>query len=159
MVDRREVSSVLRLPSPLERLSELAYNLWWTWQPDAASLFRRLDPSLWAHVEENPIAFLRLLSPRTLEAAAGEPAYVRDVVAVLRELDEYLAAATWWQREHTHSALRVAYFCAEFAVAAALPIYSGGLGVLAGDHLKSASDLGVPLVGVGLAYAEGYCRW
>jgi glycogen phosphorylase len=138
-------------------LHEIASNLWFTWLPDARCLFEDLDRVRFAALGHNPIAFLGELDDDAL-ASAATPAYVE---RVQRVLDAYRAEAerlTWWQRRAEDPSFGVAYFSMEFGLDESLPIYSGGLGVLAGDHLKSASDLGVPLVGVGLFYRHGYFR-
>ena len=147
------------VPAELAPLSALARDFWWVWQPEAAELFRRLDRRLWEAVGHNPVALLnRVAQPRLAEAAADA-----DYLSALRRVDaahrQYTAAAGWYAAAHGDGPpLHVAYFSAEFGLHESLPIYSGGLGVLAGDHLKSASDLGVPLVGVGLLYRNGYFR-
>ena len=144
----------------VDKLRELARNLWWTWQPNVISLFRELDPALWRATDHNPIEFLRKLPPEKLESMAQEVALHSRIDYAFRRLSEYLKNTDSWGNLHAAS-LRphpVAYFSAEFGLHESLPIYSGGLGVLAGDHLKSVSDLGVPLVGLGLLYAEGYFR-
>jgi starch phosphorylase len=138
-------------------LRELAGNLWFTWLPGARRLFEDLDRERFAAVDHNPTALLADLDDHTLEAAAT-PEYVERVERVLAELEAERGRRTWWQRRDEDDAFGVAYFSCEFGLDESLPIYSGGLGVLAGDHLKSASDLGVPLVAVGLFYREGYFR-
>ena len=145
------------IPPRLERLPSLAYNLFWTWSPPAQKLFAGLDPELWEATEHNPV---RLLQETTnLSNAAEDPDFVRDYDRALQAFDNYLRNDdTWASRVHPELAGPVAYFSAEFGLHESLPIYSGGLGVLAGDHVKSASDLGLPLVGVGLLYAQGYFR-
>jgi len=143
----------------VDKLRELARNLWWTWQPNVIALFRELDPTLWRETDHNPIEFLQKLKPADLERSSDVALHSR-VDYASRRLSEYLKDKGTWASVHA-SSLRtrpVAYFSAEFGLHESLPIYSGGLGVLAGDHLKSASDLGVPLVGIGLLYAEGYFR-
>src|SRR5262249_8519605 len=135
-------------------------NLWWTWQPNMMGLFRELDPALWRRVDHNPVEFLKLLPVDQLERRAAELALDSRIDYAFRRLSEYLRNTDSWGSVHA-SVLRprpVCYFSAEFGLHESLPIYSGGLGVLAGDHLKSASDLGIPLVGVGLLYAQGYFR-
>ena len=124
------------------------------------SLFRELDPALWRRVDHNPVEFLKLLPVEQLERRAAEMALDSRIDYAFRRLSEYLRDTDSWGSVHA-SVLRprpVCYFSAEFGLHESLPIYSGGLGVLAGDHLKSASDLGIPLVGVGLLYAQGYFR-
>jgi glycogen phosphorylase len=142
------------------RLRELARNLWWTWQPNVVALFRELDPALWRRVDHNPVEFLTRLPAEQLERRASEMALDSRIDYAFRRLAEYLKDRQSWGsvRASILGARPVAYFSAEFGLHESLPIYSGGLGVLAGDHLKSASDLGIPLVGVGLLYAEGYFR-
>jgi glycogen phosphorylase len=144
----------------LQQLSELSRNLWWAWNPQIIKLFRDLDPEAFRASNHNPIATLASFSPERL-AALGEDATLRARVdAAHRELRDYLGATKTWASTHA-GPLRVrpvAYFSAEFGIHESLPIYSGGLGVLAGDHLKSASDLGLPLVAVGLFYRESYFR-
>ncbi len=144
----------------IEKLRELARNLWWTWQPNVLGLFRELDPTLWREVDHNPVEFLKRLSPEQLVKRSSEMALDSRIDYAFRRLAEYLKNNDSWGAVHAAS-LRsrpVAYFSAEFGLHESLPIYSGGLGVLSGDHLKSASDLGIPMIGVGLAYAQGYFR-
>ncbi len=143
------------LPEPIERLHELAHNLYWTWAPDARRLFRHLDRDLWEASNHNPITLIRDVKQDRLEAAAREPEYLAAYADVLARFDRYLAQATWFGDEIGEDHL-YAYFCAEYGWHEAVALYSGGLGVLAGDHTKAASDLGVPLVAVGLFYPEGY---
>ena len=140
------------------KLRELARNLWWTWQPDTIALFRDLDPALWRRVNHNPVAFLAQLSPETLVQRAVDLALEARISFGFHRLHEYLHSEQTWGDSFAGSlkASPVAYFSAEFGLHESLPIYSGGLGVLAGDHLKGASDLGLPIVGVGLFYAQGY---
>jgi starch phosphorylase len=142
------------------RLRELARNLWWTWQPNVIALFRELDPALWRRLDHNPVEFLNRLPAEQLERRAAEMALDSRIDYAFRRLAEYLKDRQSWGLVHASilGARPVAYFSAEFGLHESLPIYSGGLGVLAGDHLKSASDLGIPLIGVGLLYAEGYFR-
>jgi starch phosphorylase len=145
-------------PERIQRLGDLAYNLWWTWSPDAARAFGRLDYDLWEYLGHNPIRYLRALEPTRLEQAAADPDYLAIYDRVFAAFDAYAERNQLWA-EHAHPELTnrpIAYFSMEYGLHETLPIYSGGLGVLAGDHLKEASDLGLPLVGVGLMYAEGY---
>ncbi|ABG03277.1 Alpha-glucan phosphorylase [Rubrobacter xylanophilus DSM 9941] len=145
------VSEEARIPKPLRRLPELAYNLLWSWRPEISDLFRRLDGELWEEGGHNPLLLLR--RTRNLERAAGDPGFLGAYERALEVLERHLAAPRPGQMPGL-----VAYLSAEFGLHESLPIYSGGLGVLAGDHLKSASDLGVPMVGVGILYSEGYFR-
>lgn len=139
------------------RLQDLAYNLRWAWHPDTRTLFRQLDPELWERVDHNPVALLRRLQP---DAVNGRAELADRITSLHQDLVRYRDSGDTWFRNDGADGRQplVAYFSAEFGIAACLRIYSGGLGVLAGDHLKSASDLGVPLVGVGLLYREGYFR-
>lgn len=153
----RTYTVVPALPERLTRLRDLVYNLWWSWNADAIELFRRLEPDLWNEVAHNPVRFLAHLPQRRLDQAASDKAYLAHMSRVLDSFDTYMTRESWFAREHpTIVNSRIAYFSMEFGVHESLPIYSGGLGVLAGDHLKSASDLGIPLTGVGLMYRQGY---
>ncbi len=146
------------LPRRINRLGELAYNLWWTWQPNAQRLFSRIDNDLWERLSHNPILLLRQVERATLNEVAQDNQYLALYDSVFTEFDNYLEKTdTWSDRTYPELASNpIAYFSMEFGLHETLPIYSGGLGVLAGDHLKEASDMGLPLVGVGLMYAEGY---
>ncbi|MBA2518879.1 MAG: alpha-glucan family phosphorylase, partial [Chloroflexia bacterium] len=150
------------LPPRITRLAELAENLWWSWSPDATSLFEDLDPRLWVALEQNAVAMLQRVRDDRLLAVANNAAYLCRYDDVLTKFDRMLTAPpdqTWVGRHEPELAHRaVAYFSAEFGIHPALPIYSGGLGVLAGDHTKTASDLGLPLIGVSLLYRQGYLR-
>jgi hypothetical protein len=152
----------LDLPESLYRLDELGTNLWWSWHPRAAWLFRSLDPVLWETLDQNPVMFLRYLNPERLRRAAADPAYVTAYDAVMDRFDALTQdnATTAWVGRHEPALVGrpVAYFSAEFGLHPSLPIYSGGLGVLAGDHIKTASDLGLPLFAVSLLYRQGYLR-
>ena len=143
-----------------QRLSALAQNLWWSWDPDTTSLFREIDPALWRALDNNPVAFLQQIGIDTLEERASQLALHSRINYAYRRFQEYLNAAHTWGARHAGVlwSRPVAYFSAEFGIHESLPIYSGGLGILAGDHIKSASDLGIPLVGVGLYYDQGYFR-
>lgn len=147
------------VPQRLKRLPELAYNLWWSWHAEAQRLFSDVDPQLWEDVYHNPVKFLDEVRQFTLERAAADHNYTQLYDSVLAELDKYMAAEHTWYGE-TYSELEgpVAYFSFEFGLHESLPIYSGGLGVLAGDHVKGASDLGVPMVFVGFLYPQGYFK-
>src|SRR5579863_2236273 len=143
-----------------ERLWSLARNLWWSWDNDTNSLFRDLDPVLWRELNHNPLSLLGELPLAKLERRAGELMLHGRINYAYRRQQEYLQADRTWGATHA-GVLRprpVAYFSAEFGIHESLPIYSGGLGVLAGDHIKSASDLDIPLVGIGLFYGQGYFR-
>lgn len=148
------------LPVALERLRDLAFNLRWAWNHDTIELFRRLDSDLWESSGHNPVLMLGAIDQTQLEAAAADEGFLAHLDRVAHEFDAYLAGeSTWFQRTHGASdGPLVAYFSAEFGLTECLSIFAGGLGILAGDHLKSASDLGIPLVGVGLLYQQGYFR-
>lgn len=156
-----EARAVDRFIAPVqERLWSLARNLWWSWDQDSMSLFRDLDPVRWSRLNHNPIALLGEISLADIERRAGELALHSRINYAYRRLHEYLDAdRTWGARQAGVLRPRpVAYFSAEFGLHESIPMYSGGLGVLSGDHIKSASDLGIPLVGVGLFYSQGYFR-
>lgn len=145
------------LPEKIQALRDIAYNLRWTWDHEAVRLFQQLDKSLWDETRHNPVRLLGEISQEKLDAAAADDAFVERVNRVHAELQAYLADKGWFGRTYPDAGrLCVAYFCMEYGLSECLPIYSGGLGVLAGDHLKSASDLGLPLVAVGLLYQQGY---
>jgi starch phosphorylase len=146
-----------RLPEALAPLETLAMNLRWAWDDRTRDLFRWVDPDTWDATRHDPVGLLGTVSPERLEALAGDPAFLRFQGAVHDELTRYLEAPRWFQTRESPLGT-AAYFSPEFGIAESLPQYSGGLGILAGDHLKSASDLGVPLVGVGLFYRHGYFR-
>ncbi len=148
------------MPSRISRLYELAYNLWWSWHPEARALYRKLDPNLWEQVGHNPVRFLSEVEPERLEEAANQADYLQHYDSVLNNFDAYMhprANETWFARTYPELTNRtIAYFSAEFGLHESLPIYSGGLGILSGDHCKEASDLGLPFVGVGFLYPQGY---
>jgi len=146
------------LPPRLEGLRRLAYNLWWCWHMEAINLFRRLDEQLWEKTGHNPVLMLGTIDQSRLERAARDEAFLAHMERVLGEFDRYMEGRTSWcdkTRALPPGAI-VAYFSAEFGLTDCIPNYSGGLGILAGDHLKSASDLGLPVIGVGLLYQQGY---
>ena len=153
-------ASTHAIPSGLSRLMELAFNLWWSWTPEARRLFEHIDPTLWILTQHNPVKLLANVKPGRLARLAEDPSYVRQYSAVLKIFDEYRENAhSWFKAQHSDlKAPTIAYFSAEFGLHTSIPIYSGGLGILAGDHCKEASDLGVPLVGVGFMYPQGYFR-
>ncbi len=146
------------LPERINRLADLAYNLWWTWQPDAQDLFQKIDPLQWQASAHNPVVFLRDLPPMTLQAASIDLNFTEHYDRVVAAFDSYMRSPeTWFGQAHPQRTKSpVAYFSSEFGLHETLPIYAGGLGILAGDHLKEASDLGVPLVAVGFLYTHGY---
>ena len=142
------------------KLWALANNLWWSWHPECDQLFRDIDPIRWRQLDHNPVALLREMTPERLAERASELVLHSRINYAYRRLQEYLAQSQTWASTNAGvlGAKPVAYFSAEFGIHESIPIYSGGLGVLAGDHIKSASGLGVPLIGVGLYYAQGYFR-
>ncbi|MBH8566053.1 alpha-glucan family phosphorylase [Nostoc sp. CENA67] len=150
-----------KLPFPLKRLADLAYNYWWCWTSDRIALFQTIDPQEWERCGHNPVAILESSSYERLTQLAEDPFYLKQISALTREFDTYMAQKDTWVSRVAPQVSQdrpIAYFCAEFGIHESLPVYSGGLGILAGDHLKSSSDLGVPLVGVGLLYRQGYFR-
>jgi starch phosphorylase len=150
-----------KLPFPLKRLADMAYNYWWSWSSDRHSLFQTIDPEAWERCGHNAVAILQSASYERLTQLAEDPAYIKQVSTLAGDFDAYMTQKdTWVSRvaPQVSKANPIAYFCAEFGIHESLPVYSGGLGMLAGDHLKSASDLGVPMVGVGLLYRQGYFR-
>ncbi|HEV2107729.1 MAG TPA: alpha-glucan family phosphorylase [Thermomicrobiales bacterium] len=157
---RTTVPSV-NVPARLTRLADLAYNLWWRWHEPARALFHGMNPILWEACEHNPVSFLGRLGDDRLAELAADAEFLAQYDAVVVAFDAMLAgSAQTWVSQHAPELAekRLAYFSAEFGLHRALPIYSGGLGVLAGDHLKEASDLGLPTVGVSLLYRQGYLR-
>ncbi len=147
------------LPANLKPLMKIANNLWWVWNFEAIELFRRLDVNLWTDVHHNPIKLLGAVSQNTLDEAAKSDSFIAHMERVEKELDLHLTMKSWFEeKQNEYSGASIAYFSAEFGIHECLPIFSGGLGVLAGDHLKSASELGIPLIGVGLLYRLGYFR-
>src|SRR5712692_4669267 len=156
-----EARTLDRFIAPIqERLWSLARNLWWTWDQDSTSLFRDVDPVRWRQLNHNPIPLLAKLPLVGLESRAREMVLHSRINYAYRRQREYLEADRTWGARHA-GVLRprpVAYFSAEFGLHESIPVYSGGLGILAGDHIKSASDLGIPLVGIGLFYSQGYFR-
>jgi starch phosphorylase len=152
------VPLIAPLPERISRLADLTQNLWWSWQLDARELFHRIDHRLWEGTRHNAVEFLRQVDPERLEQRARDPEFLTRYDAVMGRFAQLAVSdGTWFASQYPELARRtIAYFSAEFALHRSLPIYSGGLGVLAGDHCKEASDLGVPLVGVGLYYHGGY---
>ena len=145
------------LPEKLEPLKKLAYNLHWDWNIEAKNLFQRLDRDLWRVTRHNPVLMLGKVSQERLKEVAEDEGFLAQMRRAVSRLENYLKERTWYQQHRGKNQKECyAYFCAEYGLTQCLPIYSGGLGVLAGDHLKSASDLGLPLVAVGLLYQEGY---
>ncbi|MCS7293211.1 MAG: alpha-glucan family phosphorylase [Gloeomargarita sp. SKYBB_i_bin120] len=147
-----------RLPNVLQPLATLAFNYWWTWSGQQLRLFAPIDQQLWEACHHNPVLFLQKVSQERLDEAATDPDYVQLVQNVAARFEAYMQPRTCPLAPHITPQQPVAYFCAEFGIHESLPLYAGGLGVLAGDHLKSASDMGLPMVGIGLLYRQGYFR-
>jgi len=156
----RTLEVVPFLPPRLECLRELAYNLRWTWDHETINLFRRLDRDLWESTGHNPVLMLGSISQERLNDAAADEGFLVHLERIYEKLCEYLKGeGTWYQKQVRKQRKDViAYFSAEFGLSECLPIYSGGLGILAGDHVKAASELGLPLIGVGIVYQQGYFR-
>ncbi len=154
-----KVSVFPKLPDRIARLHELAYNLWWSWETEAQALYASIDAEMWDKTNHNPVKFLRSVNQERLNAAAEESTFLAAYDQVMASFDAYMSpeADTWFKRDHAAKTDQViAYFSAEFGLHEALPIYSGGLGVLSGDHCKAASDLDLPFIGVGFLYPQGY---
>lgn len=148
---------VQALPERLKALEEMAYNLWWCWNPNAIVLFRRLHPELWVSTFYNPIKMLGKIEKSHFEKILKDDAFLAEMERVYTLFKSYLTRKTWFEKNPADTEdIKVAYFSAEFGLTECIRTYSGGLGVLSGDHLKAASDLGLPLVAVGLLYQQGY---
>jgi glycogen phosphorylase len=157
------VTVLPRLPGALSRLEELAYNLYWAWTPKAQSLYEQLDPVNWERFHHNPVQTLLETPAARLEALAADADYLAQYAEVLKHFDAYMNKGKWgegdvWAAKNAAAMKPVAYFSMEYGFHESLPIYSGGLGVLAGDHCKSASDLGLPFTAVGMLFHQGYFR-
>ncbi len=155
------------LPERLQALQKLAYNMWWCWNHEASALFRRIDVEAWESLDHSPVKLLGALDPTRVDQLLHDDGFLAHMERVEEAFDNYMSAPTWYQETYGDAVrngaagvegLRIGYFSAEFGIHESIPVYSGGLGVLSGDHLKSASDLGLPLVGIGLMYREGYFR-
>ena len=155
---RTVIPSHFTLPRRINRLGQLAYNLWWTWGPEASRLFLRIDPILWEKTNHNPIRFLPQVDPARLKILTQDRYFLDHYDRVMRIFDEYMRPTeTWFSRAHSDRRSKVvAYFSSEFGLHETMPIYAGGLGVLSGDHVKGASDIGLPMVSVGFLYTQGY---
>ena len=151
---------VPKLPAQLEPLRKLALNLWWTWEPVARSLFRELDPEIWHKTNHNPVRLLQLCRQARLEEVAANDDFLREMKGVVQKFDAYMTRQDTWGKKRKHAPMSgpVAYFSAEFGFHESFPNYSGGLGILSGDHCKSASDLDLPFVAVSLLYRHGYFK-
>lgn len=148
------------IPARISRLAEIAYNLWWTWHPEAQNLFKQIDARLWEDVYHNPILFLKKVRQTAVDEAASNPKFIRAYHEVLIAYDEYrIFDKSWFKQTYPDKLDKpIAYFSAEFGLHECLPIYSGGLGILSGDHTKAASDLGLPFIGIGFLYPQGYFK-
>ncbi len=145
------------LPEELSSLRTIAFNLWWGWNEEAVKLFHRISPELWEQANHNPVALLSLVPQENWFALIKDESFIAHMNRVKEDLDKYIKRTRWFEKEHPESQnAAIAYFSMEFGLNDCLPLYSGGLGVLSGDHLKSSSELGIPLVGVGLLYGQGY---
>ena len=147
-----------QLPKRIGKLSEIANNLWWSWNTEFLRLFKMIDRDLWETCEKNPVKFLKQVSQDRLEAVADNQEFLKEYDRLAKEFDDYVTSKnTWFSNKYPENKKDlIAYFSAEYGLDQTIPIYSGGLGILSGDHLKSASDLGIPLVAVGLLYKNGY---
>lgn len=154
----REYPNSFNLPKRIEGLSKLAHNLWWAWNPDGQRIYSHIDPLLWNAVNHNPIAFLRRVDRTRINAALNQPAFLERYDKVIADLNAYMARKdTWFNTQYPKlNDKQIAYFSFEFGLHESLPVYAGGLGILSGDHLKEASDLGLPLTAVGFVYNQGY---
>ncbi|WP_027480459.1 alpha-glucan family phosphorylase, partial [Deinococcus pimensis] len=153
-----KVTVLPKLPENLRRLEDLAYNLYWSWTPHATNLFRDLSPDLWEGSNHNPVRTLLDVPQSRLEEVSRDPQYLARLERVMEDFEAYMDAPSTWRTRHAAELGQIAYFSMEYGFHESLPIYSGGLGVLAGDHCKSASDLGLPFAAVGLLFHQGYFR-
>lgn len=158
MYSFRTVSVVPSLPEPIKRLRQLAYNLWFSWNDSATGLFSFINAELWEDVYHNPVKFLQRVSEKELRAAANNEQFLEQYQEVMASFDKYMKRESWYDKQQDDKSGNqlIAYFSAEFGIHESYPTYSGGLGLLAGDHCKTASDLGLPFLGVGLLYKNGY---
>ena len=151
------VTVMPQLPEKIERLEEIANNLWWSWNTDFLKLFKKIDLALWNTCGKSPVKFLKQVSQENLIKAANNAEFVKEYEKIVKNFDDYMNSKdTWFLKNYPESKDTIAYFSAEYGLDETIPIYSGGLGILSGDHLKSASDLGLPFVAVGLLYKHGY---
>ena len=147
-----------QLPKRINKLGEIANNLWWSWNSEFLKLFKRIDNDLWENSFKNPVKFLKHVSQERLEAVSKDIMFLKDYDKVVENFEDYMKSKnTWFSNKYPNNKNDlIAYFSAEYGLDETIPIYSGGLGILSGDHLKSASDLGIPLVAIGLLYKNGY---
>ena len=144
-----------KLPENLEPLLDIAYNLWWSWNPEAVALFRLTDQELWDKVKHNPVKMLGALGSEKLRELSEDEAFISHMINVYNTFLMYKEYSTWYKKDFKEELLNIAYFSMEFGLHDSLPVYSGGLGVLSGCHIKSSSDVGIPLTGIGLLYSYG----
>ena len=147
-----------QLPKRINKLYDISYNLWWSWNTDFLKLFKMIDIDLWDNCKKNPIKFLKYVSQENLEKAVSDEEFLKQYDKIVNDFEDYMDAKnTWYSKKYPNNANDlIAYFSAEYGLDETVAIYSGGLGVLSGDHLKSSSDLGIPLIGIGLLYKSGY---
>ena len=147
-----------QLPKRINRLTEISNNLWWSWNTEFLRLLKRIDGDLWETCNKNPVKFLKHVSQEKLEDAEEDTSFLREYDKIVDNFDSYMESRdTWFAQKYPENKNDlIAYFSAEYGLDQTIAIYSGGLGILSGDHLKSASDLGIPLVAVGLMYKNGY---
>jgi starch phosphorylase len=154
------VTVVPQLPQEVAKLAEISNNLWWSWNTEFLKLFQYIDRDLWETCEKNPIKFLKNISQERIEKISNDQTFLDMYREVVNNYESYMKSKdTWYEKYHKDNQNELfAYFSAEYGLDEIIPIYSGGLGILSGDHLKSASDLGLPFVAVGLLYKNGYFR-
>ena len=150
---------MIEIPKRIERLGELAENLTWVWNPKARELFKRLDHPLWSYTGHNPVRMLQIMPSKRLQTAAENPAFLKHFDGVMYNFDRDMdSKETWFSENYPNFKGEIAYISTEYGLHQSLPIYSGGLGILSGDHVKETSDLGLPFVGVGFVYPQGYFK-
>lgn len=147
-----------QLPKRISKLYDISYNLWWSWNTEFLKLFKLLDIDMWEKIGKNPVKFLKMVSQEKLENAAKDPEFLKEYDKVVKDFNDYISSKdTWFKKNYPNNSTDlIAYFSAEYGLDETIPIYSGGLGILSGDHMKSSSDMGIPLVGIGLLYKSGY---
>lgn len=153
-----KINVISALPEKFKRLNDIAYNLWWSWNPEAIDLYREIDLDLWEKLGKNPVRFLQEVSQKKLQSKLNDEDFMKRLENVVSTFDNYMSEKnTWFTRTYPQNTDKmIAYFSAEYGLNEVLPIYSGGLGVLSGDHCKAASDLGIPFTAIGLFYKQGY---
>ena len=153
-----KITVVPQLPEKIRSLEEISYNLWWSWNTEFLKLFQIIDVDLWEKCKKNPIKFLKLVDQSKLEKYANDETFLKKYNSIVSDFDGYMNSKdTWFAKNYPNNKNDlIAYFSAEYGLDEILPIYSGGLGILSGDHIKSASDLDIPFVAVGMLYKYGY---